>query len=77
MKRAALFIISFYQRVSHGVKSVLGIGGSCRFTPTCSCYAYEAIQKHGIIKGSFLSVKRIVRCNPFTKGGYDPVPQKL
>lgn len=48
----------------------------CRFTPSCSAYAIEAIEKHGCIKGMYLSVKRILRCNPFCKGGYDPVPEK-
>ncbi len=48
--------------------------GVCRFTPTCSAYAIEAIHTHGILKGSLLSVYRILRCNPFCKGGYDPVP---
>ncbi|QQA01062.1 membrane protein insertion efficiency factor YidD [Treponema peruense] len=47
---------------------------SCRFTPTCSQYAMEAIRKHGPLKGFYLAVKRIIRCNPFNKGGYDPVP---
>jgi uncharacterized protein len=47
---------------------------SCRFTPTCSEYAIEAIQKHGAWKGTLLAVWRILRCNPFCKGGYDPVP---
>ena len=46
----------------------------CRFTPTCSQYAYEAIKKYGAIKGGFLSIKRILKCHPFHKGGYDPVP---
>ena len=46
----------------------------CRFKPTCSQYALEAIKKYGIIKGIFLSIKRILRCNPFCHGGYDPVP---
>lgn len=46
----------------------------CRFTPTCSSYAMEAIQKYGPIKGVFLSFRRILRCNPFHEGGYDPVP---
>ena len=49
---------------------------SCRFTPTCSAYAEEALKKHGILKGTLLSVWRIVRCQPFCKGGYDPVPDK-
>lgn len=46
----------------------------CRFTPTCSAYALEAIKKYGAAKGLFLSIKRICKCNPFHKGGYDPVP---
>lgn len=47
--------------------------GSCRFYPSCSEYALEAIEKHGALKGAFLSVKRIIKCNPFHPGGYDPV----
>lgn len=47
---------------------------SCRFQPTCSLYAYEAIQKHGALKGSWLGVKRILKCGPWHPGGYDPVP---
>ena len=47
---------------------------SCRFYPTCSSYALEAIQRHGPFQGTYLAVKRILRCNPFCKGGYDPVP---
>ncbi len=47
---------------------------SCRFSPTCSVYAIEALKKHGIIKGLVLTVLRVARCNPFCKGGYDPVP---
>jgi putative membrane protein insertion efficiency factor len=48
----------------------------CRFTPTCSEYAIEAIRIHGSIKGSFLALWRILRCHPLCKGGYDPVPEK-
>jgi uncharacterized protein len=47
---------------------------TCRFYPTCSHYGYEAIQKHGALKGSWLAVKRVARCQPFNPGGYDPVP---
>ena len=50
------------------------IGHGCRFTPTCSAYAIEAIQTHGAFKGSFLGIWRILRCNPLCKGGHDPVP---
>ncbi|WP_296010690.1 membrane protein insertion efficiency factor YidD [uncultured Treponema sp.] len=46
----------------------------CRYTPSCSAYALESIQKHGPVKGLYFAIKRILRCNPFCKGGYDPVP---
>ena len=49
---------------------------SCRYTPTCSQYAIEAVMTHGIFTGSWLAIRRILRCNPFVKGGYDPVPPK-
>ena len=70
MKHLLLALISFYHRsVSPATPP------SCRFTPTCSAYAYEAITKYGAIKGSWLAFKRLLRCNPFYKGNpYDPVP---
>ena len=49
---------------------------SCKFTPTCSQYGLEAIERFGAFKGGFMTLWRILRCNPFSKGGYDPVPQK-
>lgn len=49
-------------------------GSQCRFTPTCSHYAREAIEKHGSLRGSFYSVRRLLRCHPWHCGGYDPVP---
>mgnify|MGYP003334533873 FL=1 len=51
-------------------------GSQCRFHPTCSCYAIEALQRHGSIKGTGLAIYRILRCNPWSKGGIDPVPEK-
>ena len=50
------------------------IGRACRYTPTCSNYALEALQKHGLLRGSWLAVKRILRCAPWGGSGYDPVP---
>ena len=50
--------------------------GACRFTPTCSQYAIEALRVHGPFKGFYLAVFRVLRCNPFCKGGYDPVPPR-
>ena len=50
------------------------IGGQCRYHPTCSAYAIDALREYGPIRGSIMAAKRIGRCNPFAKGGYDPVP---
>ena len=63
-----IFIIKFYQKyISRFTPS------SCRFYPTCSAYAIEAYRKYGFFKGTFLTIWRILRCNPFNEGGYDPV----
>ena len=70
MKRFLLWLISFYRRRISPLTPP-----SCRFTPTCSAYAYEAIQKYGALKGSWLAFKRLLRCHPFYKGDpHDPVP---
>ena len=69
MKKIAIFFIRLYQKLISPLKPPC-----CRFTPTCSAYAAEAYQNRGFFVGSFLSVRRILRCNPFSKGGYDPVP---
>lgn len=69
IKRLFIGLVKFYRKNISPLKKPC-----CRFTPTCSEYALEAFQKYGAIKGLYLSVKRILRCNPFCKGGYDPVP---
>jgi len=50
------------------------LGPTCRFYPSCSCYAEEALQQHGALHGSYLTVRRLLRCHPWHEGGYDPVP---
>lgn len=72
MKYVCMFLIRLYQKIISPLKGK----GSCRFVPTCSEYAFEAYRVHGFFKGTFLTVWRILRCNPFCKGGYDPVPEK-
>jgi putative membrane protein insertion efficiency factor len=52
------------------------LGPRCRFYPSCSCYAHEAIERHGALVGSWLAAKRLSRCHPFSPGGYDPVPDE-
>ena len=53
------------------------LGNACRFEPYCSDYAVDAIEKHGLIKGFIFAIKRVIRCHPFCKGGYDPVPDNF
>lgn len=70
MKQIILFCIKLYQKYLSPLKGK----PTCIYTPTCSQYAVTAIERYGFLKGSFLAVKRIIRCHPFAKGGYDPVP---
>lgn len=70
MKKKMIAMIRFYQRRLSPLKK----HGTCIYYPTCSQYAIEAIDKYGAVKGGFMAFKRILRCNPFAKGGYDPVP---
>lgn len=71
MKHILIKLIKFYQKLP------LGSHKHCKFIPTCSDYGIEALQRYGSIKGSYLTIKRILRCNPFNKkSGYDPVPIK-
>ena len=69
MKKLFLFIIKFYRKYISPMKST-----KCPYIPSCSEYGMEAIEKYGALKGGVLTLWRIIRCNPFSKGGYDPVP---
>ena len=69
MTRVVLVLIRVYQLTLSPV-----LGNSCRYEPSCSRYTYQAVQRYGWARGSWMGVKRIARCHPFAKGGYDPVP---
>jgi putative membrane protein insertion efficiency factor len=70
-RRLVLWIIRAYQLVLSPLW-----GPRCRFYPTCSCYAHTAIERFGVVRGTWLGLRRILRCHPFNEGGYDPVPDK-
>ena len=70
IKKMLIRVIEIYRKYISPLKT----RSSCIYIPTCSQYGIEAIEKYGALKGSFLTCKRILRCNPFAKGGYDPVP---
>ena len=71
LKKIIIALIRFYQLALSPLKQP-----TCRFSPTCSKYSIEAIERFGVIKGTYLSVRRILKCHPFHEGGYDPVPEK-
>lgn len=72
MKFLCKKLILFYKKY---VSST--IHAACKFTPTCSMYEYDAIEKYGVIRGIIMGTARIIRCNPFSKGGFDPVKENL
>lgn len=77
LKRFLLSSIRFYQKVlsfdTGLIRFVFPVKSTCRYSPRCSEYMYQAISKYGILKGTYLGSKRILRCHPFYPGGYDPV----
>lgn len=70
MTRALLWLIRFYRRALSPY-----LPASCRYTPTCSQYALEAVERYGWRRGGWMAARRVLRCNPFHRGGYDPVPE--
>lgn len=72
IKAILLFLIIFYKKAISPL-----LPNSCKFTPTCSTYGYLSIKRFGPVRGSFLTIKRILRCNIFSKGGHDPVKDNL
>lgn len=71
MKKILIALVRFYQVAISAHRPAC-----CKYSPTCSAYAVEALEVHGALKGSALAIWRILRCNPFSRGGYDPVPEK-
>lgn len=71
MKRLVIGLIGIYQRALSPL-----LPPACRFTPTCSEYARVAVERHGVLRGSWLATRRILRCHPLHPGGYDPVPER-
>ena len=71
MKKILLFLIKIYKKIISPIFEFFGV--KCKYYPTCSEYSKQAIEKYGCLKGLLLSIKRIIRCNPFSKGGYDPL----
>lgn len=71
LARALVLLVHAYRLALQPV-----LGGSCRFTPSCSSYAIEALERHGALRGSHLAIRRILRCHPFHPAGYDPVPAR-
>ncbi|MBO4554438.1 MAG: membrane protein insertion efficiency factor YidD [Clostridia bacterium] len=70
MRRFFMLLLLAYKRTLS-----LAVGNHCAYTPTCSMYSYDAFRKHGVFKGFLMTIARLVRCNPFVKGGFDPVPE--
>lgn len=71
MKKIFIWLLKIYKKFISPFFYALGV--RCKYAPTCSEYMMQAIQKYGVIKGIYLGLKRLVRCNPFSKGGYDPL----
>ena len=75
MRALLIGLVRLYQRLVSPVLNAIS-GPRCRFHPTCSAYAVQALERHGAVRGSILAARRIVRCHPLNDGGFDPIPEK-
>lgn len=75
LKALVLGLLAVYQYGISPILHMIAPGGGCRFYPTCSAYAVEAIRKHGALRGSWLALKRLAKCHPWGSHGFDPVPE--
>lgn len=71
MTSGAIWLLRWYKRAVSPL-----LPPACRYTPTCSEYAIAAVERHGVVRGGWLAAKRLASCNPFARGGYDPVPER-
>lgn len=71
MKKVCIFLLKLYKKIVSPFFYAIGV--RCKYYPTCSEYMKQAIEKYGVIKGIYLGIKRLLRCNPFSHGGYDPL----
>ncbi len=71
MKKFLIYLLNFYKKYISPIFANFGI--HCKYYPSCSNYMKQAIEKYGVLKGVFIGLKRLLRCNPFSKGGYDPL----
>jgi hypothetical protein len=77
LQHILIFAVRVYRlTISPAQVFLFGAGAGCRFTPTCSVYALDAVREHGAVKGTFLATKRICRCHPWAECGHDPVPKR-
>lgn len=79
IRLGVLYGIRIYQRtlsIDHGLLKYVYPGGACKYYPTCSQYGYQAVERFGVVRGSWLALKRVLRCHPWSRGGIDDIPER-